>query len=313
MKRFIKYIVAIIVIAVLIMISFFVVITTYPKGVFHDSYQSVIVDKYRRLQKIDDPKIIIVAGSSAAFGINQDMMEDETGYKVVNLGLQAGFGNLFPSELSKENINEGDIVLLAYEYDWVNDFHSMAQDLIMSGIDENIDMYKHIPIDHWKDFVGYLFKYAEKKKNYEGSDKNGIYKRSSFDQNTTQMIAHREYTLENPEILPMMRDQKLDLSNVSISDETKTYLRKYKKYVEDRGARVYFVSPPVLKKAVICDYKEFENLKNQEEEQIGIMYITDALDYLYDKEYMADTIYHCNNEGEYIRTKQLVRDLKKIL
>lgn len=138
-------------------------ILKYPPGVFYSSYQSLIQDKYRILKETNEPKIIVVSGSSSAFGLDQKMLEDASGYKVANLGLHAGFGHLFYSELAKANINEGDIVLLGYEHNWWCDFNNLSTDLIMSGIDDDIEMYTRIPIKKWPDFIGYIFKYAEKK------------------------------------------------------------------------------------------------------------------------------------------------------
>ena len=163
MRQYLKYVLSILVFTIIIFQTVVFAIILYPKGVFESSYQSIIVDKYRILQNTDSPKIIVVSGSSSSFGLDQNLLEQETGYKVANLGLHAGFGHLFYSELAKENICQGDIVLLGYEYGWQDGFDYLGQDLIMSGIDDNIDMYRHIPISHWKDFIGYLFKYAETK------------------------------------------------------------------------------------------------------------------------------------------------------
>lgn len=118
MAKFIKYIITTLIISVLLFEGVFWGIMVQKKDVFDSSYQNVIVDKYRALENTNERKIIMVSGSSSSFGLDQNMLEMETGYKVVNLGLHAGFGHLFYSELAKENINPGDIVLLGYEYGW---------------------------------------------------------------------------------------------------------------------------------------------------------------------------------------------------
>lgn len=170
-------------------------ILKFPSGVFHDSYQSLIQDKYRILKETNEPKIIIVAGSSSAFGLDQEMLEKASGYKVANLGLHAGFGHMFYSELAKANINAGDIVLLGYEYKWQQGITLGNQDLIMSGIDDNLEMYTRIPIKEWPYIIGYIFQYAEIKNNYAGPPER-IYSREAFDSDTGQMIMARDYTME---------------------------------------------------------------------------------------------------------------------
>lgn len=306
MKRFAGYVFTIVILFLVVFEGIVLGILKCNPGTFHSNYTSLIVDKYRMLQKTDEPKIIIVSGSSSAFGLDQYLLEEETGYKVVNLGLHAGFGHLFCSELAKENINEGDIVLLGYEYGWEGGFESLGQQLIMTGIDDNIDLYKHIPPDKWKDFVGYLFSYAALKNRYEGA--NGIYSREAFDENG-QMTMYREYEMNYSENAQAFG--QVDLTNVWISEEAVEYLRDLKKYIEDRGADVYFIAPPVLKEAIVCDYSEFDQLKKLEEEEIGIPYISNPEDYFFEDELMSNALYHCSSEGEKVRTELLIDDMRR--
>ena len=307
MKQYIKYMISVLVLFFIIFEAIIIAIICYPKDVFKSSYQSIIVDKYRILQETKSPKIIIISGSSSAFGLDQKMLEEKSGYNVVNLGLHAGFGHLFYSELAKENIDQGDIVLLGYEYGWQNGFDDLGQDLIMTGIDNNIDMYKHIPVSHWKDFVGYIFKYAETKNSYKGA--TGIYSREAFDRETAQMTMDRQYEMGEPyneEVYGIV-----DITGAQISDNAVDYLREYKEYIESRGASVYFISPPTLKKAITCDYQEFQNLKEQEIDLIGIPYISNPEDYFFEDELMSNSAYHCSTEGEKKRTELLIRALRQ--
>lgn len=310
LKEYAKYIITILLFTILIMGGVFSVIIIKPRRVFYSTYQNLISDKYRILEETNVPKIIMVSGSSSAFGLDQPMLEEETGYAVANLGLHGGFGHLFYSELAKENINEGDIVLLGYEYGWETDlgFNTLGQDLIMSGIDDNIDMYKHIPLSRWKEFIGYLFKYAEKKYEMQFEEVHGIYSREAFD-DTGQMTMHREYEMDYENNVKTYGT--VNLTNVDLSDSSIKYLTTYRKYIESRGARVYFVSPPVLKKAINCDYKWFDILKQKEEDTIGIAYISNPSDYFFDDELMSNAIYHCSTLGEKERTRLLAEDLKR--
>lgn len=304
MKKYIKYLFTIFVLT-FIMFEFIVIgILKFPSGVFHSSYQSLIQDKYRILLETDEPKIIIVAGSSAAFGIDQQMLEDATGYKIANLGLHAGFGRLFYSELAKANINSGDIVLLGYEDGWHKGFEDVSQELIMSGIDDDIKMYTRIPIDKWPLFIGYIFKYAERKNNYV--DATGTYSRESFDSETGQMTRSRDYGMEYNTNMGT-----IDVSNAQITEGAINYLKSFKQYVEKKGGNIYFISAPKVADSVICDYSEFDRLKDLEEEQIGIPYISNPQDYIFDSKLMSDAIFHCNSEGEEVRTELLINDLKR--
>jgi len=306
LRQYVKYLVTIALLTVLIFECIVIGIIKFPGGVFYPSYQNVIVDKYRILQNINEPKIIVVSGSSSSFGLDQKMLEEETGYKVANMGLHAGFGQLFYSELAKENIKKGDIVLFGYEYGWEHGFKMLGQDLIMSGIDDQLDMYKHIPVSHWRDFVGYIFKYAATKESYEGA--SGIYSREAFDSETGQMTMEREYEMDYPNNVDLYG--KVDLGDVEIDEDVVEYLKEYKQLIEKKGASAYFIAPPVLKQAIVCSYDKFDELKQLEEEKIGIPFISDPEEYFYEDKLMSNALYHCSTEGEKIRTKMLIDDLK---
>lgn len=99
--------------------------------------------------------------------------------------------------------------------------------------------------------------------------------------------------------------------NSEISEYSIQYLTDFKEYCEERGASVYFVAPPLYYEAKTREDSVFLELIKNEEEKIGIPYISNPLEYIYPSEYMYDTIYHCNSKGEIVRTNQLIQDLKK--
>lgn len=308
MRKFIKYILeTVIICAVMIFLTFYGVVA-YPKNVFGTSYQSAIQDKFRILKETDEPKIIIIGGSNAAFGIDQQMLEEATGYKVVNMGLHAGFNHIFYSELAKANINPGDIVLLAYEYNWYEQsaFNTIGTELVMSAIDSNLEMYQYIPLKSWPSILGYLGTYAYKKNTFEPAE--GQYSRSAFDSETGQMIFTRDYIADDYRDKPEPRDT-VDLNDIVISDKTIRYLKKYNTFIESKGAKAYFISPPLLREAITCEADAFTRLTHLEEELIGIPYISDPKNYMYPETLMSNSIYHCNNRGEEERTRQLINDL----
>lgn len=279
--RFAKYILRIVLISFLLVVVVIYGILACPKGFYKDSYQSLIQDKFQMLLDTNEPKIVIVGGSNCAFGIDQKMIEDATGYKVVNLGLHAGFGHLFYSELSKANINPGDIILLAYEYNWPEEggFTDVDCDLIMSGIDDDLKMYTYLPEDMLYKIMGNIIPYASRKANAE-FDRNGVYSRRGFDPDTLQMTGERNQEFHfDPNI-----NGSFSIQDVHISESSREYLTEYKELVESKGASVYFVSIPVAKSSIACDYDEFYKLKDLEEQEIGIEYISDPTDYFYDDE-----------------------------
>lgn len=305
----IYYIILPFVFAVLLLIGVFCWIVLCPKDAFHASYQSVIQDKYENLMNVQNPKIVLVGGSNLAFGIDEKLLSEKTGYPVVNLGLHAGFGGLFNSEIAKANIQEGDIILLGYEYGWHGPgyYDSLGVDLIMSGIDSKIEMYRYIPLKKWPEVIVYLPEFCKKKAQYTAAE--GTYSRSSFDEKS-HMILQREFVFTYYEER-VETFGRLTLNNVSIAEDSKEYLQEFKEYVTEKGASIYFIAPPLYNKANNTEDSVFNELVELTKREVGIEYISNPLDYIYSEEYIFDTIYHCNSKGAVKRTEQLIEDMKE--
>ena len=310
MAKFLRYVLLTLLVCALILGGAFLWITLYPKGVFSNTYQSVIQDKVSYYRSLSGKKIVITGGSNCAYGIDEQLLSEKTGYSVANLGLYAGLGDLFQTQLVKANLQEGDIVLLAYEYNWQesSSFTDILSDTVMSGIDDDIELYRYVPVKNWPQILGYLLDYAEDKKEHEqnpGEDHH----HTLFDADG-RMIQERPSCIMGDFVEGESYYNPVDLTGVTISDETADYLKRFKAYVESKGASVYMIGVPLWDEAAVCDVSAFEKLKDEEEERIGIDFISDPADYLYPKDLMYDTVYHCNSEGARVRTIQLVSDLQ---
>lgn len=274
-----------------------------PGGTYRTSYQATIQDKYDLLMATESPKIILVGGSNLAFGLDADMLSETTGYPVVNLGLHAGFQYLFISELAKANVGEGDIVLLGYEYNWpeAESFTTIGTDLVMTGIDDRIDLYRFLPIKQWRAVLGYLFTYAAGKGTFE--EAHGLYSREGFSADGNQLIVERPGPFEPGEGFAITVPEE-------ISAESIAYLREFKDYVEQREASIYFIAAPYAEEG-ITNADRLRDVAALEEGQIGIPYISDPTDYAFDHSLLFDTKYHCNEKGEAKRTELLIEDLER--
>ena len=273
---------------------------------FSDTYQSAIQKKYEKLKNIEGPKIVIIGGSNAAFGIDVPLMEQETGYPVANMGMHAGFGKLFMTEVAKDHIGEGDIVILAYEYR-VNseDFEELGDvDLIMTGIDNKLEMYRAIPLKSMPLIIGNVLPYLRHKVHKDYTE-TGIYSSSSFDEQG-HMILKREkviMTYNNPEGSVQGR-------RMSAPDDKQEYLKNFREFVEERGASVYFSAPVLLDQAYVGTAEQLHTYTSELVAATGIPSISNPEDYLFPLEDMFDTVYHCNDKGERRRTELLINDLR---
>ena len=78
---------------------------------YQESYQAALKDKVDRIMSIDEPKIVLIGNSNLAFGMQSQLIEEEFGMPVVNLGLHGSTGHPIIEEVAKLNVNPGDIYI----------------------------------------------------------------------------------------------------------------------------------------------------------------------------------------------------------
>lgn len=278
---------------------------------FSDIYGSTIQRKYEHLKNTEGPKILIIGGSNASFGIDARLLETETGYPVANMALHAGFGPLFNTEIAKKHIEEGDIVLLAHEYALAEFSMSQLADLnlIMSSIDTKLEMYTQLPLKNLMEVFGNLIEYA-KYKATKTSFVYGLYSSDSFDEEGNMTFKRETSEITDYERFKRSYGEIYGDSLVP-PDETILYLNDFRNYVESKGAKVYFIAPVLLENAYNGTDQQLADYVAEMEQRTGIPYITDPADYLFPMEYMFDLIYHCNGTGQYKRTSLLIEDLRE--
>lgn len=73
-------------------------------------------DKIALLQRTKQPRVIIIGGSSVAFGTDSKKIGDSLHCHVVNFGLHGGIGIRYPMEDALQYLKRGDVVVLQIEY-----------------------------------------------------------------------------------------------------------------------------------------------------------------------------------------------------
>lgn len=73
--------------------------------------------KHARLHTLAGPRVVLVGGSSAAFGYSSALLERELGLPVVNMGLMAGLGVEFMLAEVRPRLKAGDTVVFSFEYE----------------------------------------------------------------------------------------------------------------------------------------------------------------------------------------------------
>lgn len=273
---------------------------------FEESYQSVIVRQYDRYKSLGNNKIVLMGTSALAFGCDMDLLEELTGRKCQILGNHAGMATPYFIEMTKCNLQEGDIVIIQYSNYHADD---LGSDLLLTGIDNRIDMYQFFRPCDWDDIILDYHNFLTKRLWYwsQGGYKAvNYYSSYSFDENGN-MIVER---IGCEEKMPLDREQiKLDFD---FHQDYIDYLNDYISYCKERNVSVYFTVSPAMDEWIDTTKEECLSWDNNLQALLDAPLISHRWDYLYPREYMYG-LEHCNTTGAETRTYQLYNDLKDYL
>ena len=82
----------------------------------NNSYICEYKRKLEMIEKVSEPRMILIGGSNVAFGVDSKRLQDTFGYNIINFGLHAGIGIRYPMEDYLKYARKGDIVILQFEY-----------------------------------------------------------------------------------------------------------------------------------------------------------------------------------------------------
>lgn len=310
--------------AVLALILPFVILVStvlLTPDVYENTFTGALDEKFERLNSIEEEKIIVVGGSSVAFGIDTPMMEKYLDRPVVNFGLYAALGTKLMLDLSRSNIGEGDIVILAPELDPQTLSLYFSSEHTLEALDGDYSMARYVRGDEKLSLLGGLWKHAGKKLSAMKNgiaDPIGIYNSKSLNEYGDVKYEMRDgngnLLWERREnVMPLYYDPGtvIDLTEDIVSDDFIDYLNEYIEFCEKRGATVYFSYCP-MNRAALSENTTGETLSafaDYLESKINCEFISYIDSYVIEEGYFYDTNFHLNEAGVILRTKTLIEDI----
>ena len=277
---------------------------------YTQTYVGALEGMFDRLNSIDEPKVIVVGGSNVAFGLRSDLMEQELGMPCVNFGLYGTIGTKAMLDLSKSNINKGDIVILATETTRQAMSMYFNPDAMLRALNGNNKMLSLIPRDNRLEMINELPGYISTNFDvYTGKSKvnlEGVYQLSSFNE-YCDISYSRPYNIML-DLYDAVVPVKFDIDE--IESEFIDYINSYASFVRSAGATIYFSYSPINALAV-SDEEDIEVYENYLREKLNLDIISNAGDYIMDAQLFYDTNFHCNDVGAIYRTNRLVCDIKR--
>lgn len=279
--------------------------------VYEETFLGELAPKFERLCETDEPKLVLVGGSSVAFGFDSGLLSQYTGMEVVNFGLYATLGTKIMLDLSEANINAGDLILLAPEMDEQTLSLYFNAEAAWQAIESDFSMLRFIGSDNYGDLAGGIFSYVKSKLNYTLSGTKprptGIYCRDSFNE-YGDLSAIRE---KNIMTLGYDANRPISLTPELFDKDFLSYLNAYIARAEAKGATVLFSFCPINRDALA---------EGTTEEALAAFYrfvcenvkcpvITGLDTAIMDAGYFYDTNFHLNDAGAIVHTAALIDDL----
>ena len=287
---------------------------------FAETFLGELADKRARLDSIDEPKVVVIGGSSTAFGLRSDLLEAELGMPVVNFGLYATLGTKLMLDLAEDSINSGDVVVIAPELDAQTLSLYFNAESAWQAFDSDMSMVFRTKFKNFGALAGSFWDFAVSKLKFSrqgGLAPDGVYSKGAF--NEYGDIAYPRP--HNIMLLGYSPNLLINLDPSILSDDFADYVNKFVKSAEDRGAAVYFDFPPMNRLGVVIP--DSDDARSAED----IIYdfyrlLADKLDceiigninsYILDERYFYDSNYHLNDSGVLVRTALLAEDIKRAL
>ena len=275
---------------------------------YDESFLGELSDKCALLEQSPSPRIILVGGSSLAFGVDSALLEKEfPGYTVVNFGLYAALGTQLMLELSDGQFREGDIVILSPEQQAQTLSCYFNAEAAWQALDGDFALLARLDPSHFGALLGQFPYFAARKLNYflrgEKPVPEGVYRHASFD-------SRGDVRADTPaNIMPGGWDQNTPvlLEPGVLDADFVEFVNTWAARAAEQGAQVYYRFCPMNAAAVQGDPDAYYDFLRG---QLDFPILGDPNACVLDPAWFYDTNFHLNSAGRQLNTRTLVRDLK---
>ena len=278
-------------------------------------FENAVTEKMARLKSLHESgqsKVVIIGGSSTAFGFNSALIEKYLGMPVVNLGTYAILGTKLMLDLARDYIGEGDIVIISPEIEEQTLSLYFSSSATLRAIDGDFSLLLDIPAKHWINLWGASWNFALEKRQYikNGTtpDPVGVYNADNFNEYGDikyDRARNRMSWYYDPENNAIKLDESI------VSEDFIEYLNDYYKKITRRGANAYFYYCPmnILSVEATETYDNRLNFQNYLKEQLDIPILGDIEEHIMNPKYFYDTNFHLTDAGAQMNTILLLENI----
>ena len=212
--------------------------------VYQNTFYGELDDKYHALYSAEGEKIVLIGGSSVAFGYDSEMLAKLFDRPVINFGLYAELGTKLMLDLAEDAIREGDIVLVAPELDAQTLSLYFNGGATLRALDEEHGMLRGVKSENLSSLWGALWSVTGEKIRYlrDGApDPVGVYNARHFNEAGDLVYERGENVMDGyfDPTTPIIPDRSI------VSRDFLDYLNAFIDRVQKRGATVYYAFCPI--------------------------------------------------------------------
>jgi hypothetical protein len=286
-----------------------------------DGYFGSVQLKEARLKTIGGPKIVLVGGSNLAFGVASPLIEERLGLPTVNMGISSNLGLRFMLEEIKNDLHNGDVVILCPEHQ-----------LLFGLLDGCKDMFRVVqayPPAFHSIFSAYILQpenLTKLLKNFKElvSVKCRLWYKCCFYRADFDLLLHPDegkrtsfnswgdyippsgkdcYPFEDQEICP----------GCEIDKEALAVLNKFSETMSAKGVRVLIVPPPTAVTSFRTSTQKVQALYRSMRQGLKIAVVANPERYVFERNNCFDSPYHLKAGPGRIRTIRLIEDVQSHL
>jgi hypothetical protein len=257
------------------------------------------------------PRVLIVAGSAAMFGVDSAALSEAWGMPVTNLAVNAGIGPHFIIDYAEPLVNAGDIVIAPLEYPLYT-YDGEINHVLLSFLLSHPYIVPRLSVAS----LGRALWAAPLKRVVQGylgvpGDFRvaGLYGPHNLDANGDQInseLAHRNPALHRAAVKKMAEDYGAQFSGDAIGWRL---WRQFALDLQQRGACIVFVPPPMMFKDEYVQREKDRRLYRDLPETAArhdLHYLGDPREFLYPQDWFFDTNYHLVAEKRRVYTEALI-------
>lgn len=310
-----------------------VMIGTLSDSVYLNTYLGALSDKYERLKHTSGKRIVFIGGSSTAFGLRSDLIEQELPeYKVVNFGLYGTIGTNAMISLSKVNIHADDLIVLMPEVSQQSMSIYFNPETMLQCLDSNWEMFNYFSKNEKLKMAGHYLSFLENKLDYLNNKKtlnlSGVYQRINvneygdiayFSRNENGNIIYdssgNPLSLRQFNTMPGLVDKTsyIRFSSDFFSGEFVNLVNDYNDYIKTKHANLVFAFSPVNAGSLLSNESEIIDYYWKSREVFHFRTIGNPFNHIFEPEYFYDSNFHLNDSGAIYNTINTINELKQYL